>query len=81
MSADATLFSNNDLTEPGYGGQVVASSISNSPYIPHTVTIKRRLFINITSNNISKLWIDQYGYSYSFQDLRDIVIVNRGIEK
>ena len=30
MNADSTLFDNHDLTEPGYGGQVVAYSVHGS---------------------------------------------------
>lgn len=81
MTADATLFTNNDLTEPGFGGQVIATSKIDKNFIPRSISAQRRIFININDEHGFPSWKDQYGYFYYFEELRDIVIVNRGLEK
>lgn len=78
--ADSTLFTNNDLTEPKFGGQVVATSDPNKNFIPLKISTQRRTFNNTDSVDMPG-WKDQYGYFYYFYELRDIVILNRGIEK
>ena len=79
MTADSTLFSDNDLTEPDYGGQVVAWSIGNDPLIPETISQQRRVFQCVSQSAVN-IWVDEHGYPYYFSDLRDIVIINRGVK-
>ena len=104
MNADSTLFSDNDLSEPDYSGQVVATSVigSGSKYsyvriheylfeardtcpacftgkysAPHN---ERRVFKRVDSNSSRGLWEDRTGERFLFSDLRDIVIINRGVK-
>jgi hypothetical protein len=74
----ATLFSNNDLTEPGFGGQVIATSSINQGFIPDKIKGERRQFQRVLDQYQNLSWRDQHGYAYSWSDLRDIVIINRG---
>ena len=71
MTADSTLFSDNDLTEPDYGGQVVAYTLDNN---------KRRLFKQLTVKRYLGAWQDETTQIYSWISLKDVVIINRGVK-
>lgn len=97
MKADATIFDTDDLNEPGYGGQVVATTkigtgfivsgnhnyrvndvdclTCNPPSLQHNT---RRLFMRVKEKTMIGQWQDNLGYRFNFNDLVDIVILNRG---
>ena len=80
MNADSTLFDDNDLTEPDYSGQVVAWSYVG----PHETWLNnetRRIFKRLGTNFEGRgVWKDNLMGTFYFSDLRDIVIINRGVK-
>ena len=92
MKADATIFDTDDLSEPYYSGQVVATSLRFSGFIYRGVTKtnllpnphfnRRRIFKRITPNGDKNIiWVDNNNIFYSFSELLDIVIINKGVKE
>lgn len=87
MKANATIFDTDDLVEPGYGGQVAATTATGSgllnisgKFLPHS---QRRLFkcVRSAAPGVVSLWEDTSGNKFWFSDLVDTVIINMGDKK
>jgi len=87
FKADSTLFTDNDLSEPLYSGQVIAHIVEGSGSFKSDYKLAvlskhystRRLFKRTDPNSSRGIWVDDTGERFLFSDLRDIVIINKGI--